>query len=103
MVKESTASRLVFTDEEKTLLVYYCPACRHYHAVTVRGQNECGAGPWKWNGDEERPALSPSVKHRRVDEEGEYVCHHFVERGRIRYLNDCTHEFAGRTIMMESV
>jgi hypothetical protein len=26
------------------------------------------------------------------------VCHVFVENGKIRFLDDCTHELAGKTV-----
>ena len=55
-----------------------------------------GSGPcwWIWNGSEERPTLSPSLLSRS----GEWRCHCFVRNGKALFLNDCTHEFAGRTV-----
>ena len=29
---------------------------------------------------------------------GEERCHSFIRDGKIQYLNDCTHEFAGKTV-----
>jgi hypothetical protein len=68
---------------------------------------------WSWNGDVEKPTLKPSIRTRGVrrytDEEiervrkGEHIelpdelCHIWVNDGKVIYLNDCTHEFAGQT------
>lgn len=49
---------------------------------------------WTWNGDTEKPTLKPSVKTWTDDE----VCHSFVTDGRVQFLGDCTHEFAGKTV-----
>lgn len=57
---------------------------------------------WSFNGNYERPTFSPSIKV----EIGHYpdpsdICHSFVTDGKIKYLNDCTHELAEKTIDLE--
>ena len=32
-----------------------------------------------------------------------FTCHSFVTDGKIQYLNDCTHEYAGQTIELEDI
>lgn len=71
-------------------------------------------GPvWKWNGDVDRPSLTPSVLtkgtpiltseqiarvHAGEDLKlPEMICHIYVTDGQVQYLGDCTHEFAGQT------
>jgi hypothetical protein len=87
----------------------FCPACGNGHMFDV--------GRWTFNGDHERPTFSPSMLVRGTrmitDEEldrimaGEkiepepLVCHSFVRDGRIEYLGDCTHEYAGKTVDLE--
>jgi hypothetical protein len=87
----------------------FCPACGNSHMFDV--------GRWSFNGDHERPTFSPSMLVRGTrmitDEErdrimaGEkiepepLVCHSFVCDGRIEYLSDCTHEYAGKTVDLE--
>lgn len=89
---------------------FHCPGCDGKHAVSTNP-----AGGWKWNGDSDKPTLSPSVLVRgtkpMTDEEhaaamrGEgcptpvpTVCHSFVTDGRIQFLGDCTHALAGQTV-----
>ena len=55
---------------------------------------------WQWNGDRNKPTFSPSILTRLPwGEEGREVVNHvFVREGKIHYLNDSSHEFAGKTI-----
>lgn len=89
--------------------VFFCPACRcgHYFNNT-----------WTWNGDWEKPTVSPSILVRSIrditDDEhakimaGEKldipktICHSFVKEGKIEFLSDCTHELAGKTVNLEN-
>jgi hypothetical protein len=87
------------------MLMFYCQGCEQCHGVNNR---------WTFNGDFEQPTFSPSILVRgtvRVTDEeakrimdGEkiepkkFICHSFVENGKIRFLNDCTHELAGQTV-----
>jgi len=90
-------------------LAFYCLGCKQAHIVNADLSKQ-----WSFNGDVDKPTLSPSVlvtyTHPKgysnanpapVDFDGEYVtdvCHSFVTDGRIQYLSDCTHELAGQTI-----
>jgi hypothetical protein len=78
---------------------------------------------WQWNGDRERPTISPSllVRHQRWEppvtpenverwkaepwEQHEVVkvCHSFVRDGVWEFLPDCTHEYAGLNVPMANV
>lgn len=103
-----------------------CPGCGEMHQVTIKVQPRGREGPlWGWNGDGDAPTFTPSVLIRGVrldmdDDEldrilAEYnlptdrerlladrrvntVCHSFITDGRIRFLGDCTHALAGRTV-----
>ncbi|WP_339767106.1 DUF6527 family protein [uncultured Pseudosulfitobacter sp.] len=84
-------------------VAFMCPGCGYLHQVTVDGSRG-----WTFNGDGDRPTFSPSVLVRTgsavdptfVDEPGDppTVCHSFVTDGRIRFLDDSTHELAGQTV-----
>lgn len=98
-------------------LVFHCPGCDSLHAVAV---DEHGIGPrWTWNGDLERPTLSPSIlvqwdrwvppattlemrdkiaSGEVVQRRERHVCHSFVREGQVLFLGDCTHALAGRTV-----
>lgn len=78
---------------------FKCPGCKSKH--TILTHYDRGSGPtWTWNGSKDKPTFSPSVLVTAVDpEDGDkYVCHSFVNGGEIRFLNDCTHELAGKTV-----
>lgn len=67
--------------------------------VILMGEAKYTNGPcWEWNGDIEKPTLSPSILTRGEDTNGKHVCHSFVRNGKVEFLNDCTHEFAGQTL-----
>lgn len=55
---------------------------------------------WKFNGDVLSPTFSPSILTTTPPNEAgdNYRSHSFIRCGKIQYLNDCTHEFAGKTI-----
>lgn len=100
-------------------LSFDCPGCGNIHTVRVGD----GPGPrWQYSGDAERPSLQPSILttsghhtpgHRSAEcwctyeaRHGQpppftcFVCHLYVETGQLRYLSDCTHALAGKTVPM---
>lgn len=101
-------------------LRFHCPGCEEEHVVAV-GRSEHPV--WTFNGNLERPTLTPSVlvrsghhlheppvpgncacdfQERFPDEEPWKWpctrCHSFVRDGRIEFLSDCTHALAGQTV-----
>ena len=90
---------------------FKCPGCGHWHSIDNR---------WNFNDDLENPTFRPSflmrTGHFIPDHEGDcwcdyneknpdkeasfkcYQCHSYVTDGKIRFLNDCTHELAGQTV-----
>lgn len=81
--------------------VFWCPGCGHGHGVWTRGENSAGA-KWTFNGDMERPTFEPSIKVLRTGADGreETKCHLYVKDGRLQFLGDCQHEYAGKTVPM---
>lgn len=98
---------------------FFCPGCNELHSPD--------AG-WQFTGTFENPTLSPSVfvksghfvdgnkdscwcafnAERREKGESESgfscgQCHSFIENGKIRFLNDCTHTLAGQTVDLPCV
>ncbi|MNT63780.1 hypothetical protein D3C72_2016250 [compost metagenome] len=58
---------------------------------------------WGFNGDLERPVLTPSVLQNWESSKGRRCCHSFVgcngaQPGQITFLGDCTHALAGQTV-----
>lgn len=98
---------------------FMCPGCKDVHGVNV--SIVPGSG-WQWNGNVEFPTFSPSIlvrsgHHSQYFEAGDHcwctynsehpddpsgfkctVCHSFVNDGNIQFLDDCTHELAGKTV-----
>ncbi len=69
------------------------------------GGTRHGTPNWTWNGSVGSPTLKPSIltkgAGRKFLETGEYVphvCHSWVNDGKVQFLSDCTHEFAGQTL-----
>lgn len=88
-----------FNDTKRWL--FYCPGCKtHMWFETDR---------WTWDGNIEKPNVHPSILWTgacgtTIEPGGaEKRCHLFVENGHLRFLKDCTHEFAGKTIPMEEI
>jgi hypothetical protein len=82
-----------------------CPGCGEPHYVPTAGPKA-----WGFNGDMERPTLTPSVlvyPGHRLNDAGERVetprCHVFIRGGRIEFLSDSTHALAGQTIDVPEV
>ena len=63
--------------------------------VILKGKRE-GTGCWTWNGDTEKPTLRPSVLTRNHDET--FRCHSWVNDGQAKFLSDCSHDMAGKTV-----
>lgn len=105
-------------------LSFWCPGCEEMHPIKVR-DGQSGSPSWNWNGDYEKPTFSPSIlitngckmpnhttgtpcwctfnaeKIAKGEEPSIFtcgVCHSYVREGRIEFLNDCTHAFAGQTV-----
>lgn len=91
-------TRLVDDGDSGKLLMFWCPGCSEPHGPRVEGARVQSHGPWTWNGDRDRPTLSPSIKVESANREGPTVCHSFVQDGQIQFLGDCTHALAGKTV-----
>lgn len=81
-------------------LQFICPGCALHggsglHSLPVNSPNHPPS--WDWNGDQEKPSLSPSILTRTG--EGQ-VCHSFLRDGVFEYLSDCTHHLAAAKIEM---
>lgn len=91
--------------------VFFCEGCLERHYIPVKGQSTNG---WSFNNDYEKPTFKPSIKvtcntYKEYCQDGfgiegteyEEVCHSFVTDGKIKYLNDCTHELKGQTVKLK--
>ncbi|MEY5097591.1 MAG: hypothetical protein RJA36_310 [Pseudomonadota bacterium] len=82
-----------WTGGGKRGLHLWCPGCDAVHGVTT---DPLG---WTWNGDVEKPTLSPSLLTNAGKAHSTApICHCFVRDGRIEFLSDSTHALAGQTV-----
>jgi len=92
-------NEVVNNDRETIGYSMHCPGCDHMHIVWT---NRPGAPRWTFNGDRERPTFSPSLLLTASDHEDpkRHLCHSFIRGGQWQFLNDCTHDLAGKTVDM---
>jgi hypothetical protein len=87
---------------------FHCPGCaawdepgHHLHSTHTVDRT------WTFNGDQDKPTLSPSVLVTGQFWVGgvkeERRCHSFVREGRIEFLADCTHSLAGKTVDLPEI
>jgi len=72
--------------------IIFCPGCNTHHLFDSR---------WSFNGDFEKPTFSPSMLVNNHDPKSR--CHSFVADGKIQFLNDCFHRYAGKTLDLEDI
>jgi hypothetical protein len=72
---------------------FFCPGCQCGHWFKTDGEGPC----WSWNGDFDKPTVNPSIL-MEVRGENPQRCHSYVRDGKIRFLNDCTHDKKGQTM-----
>jgi hypothetical protein len=53
---------------------------------------------WNWNGDIEKPTLSPSILQTAGPDGHKDICHCFVRDGVIEFCGDCTHSLTGKSM-----
>lgn len=100
----------------KVHLKIFCKGCNEKHVVRVQEPHA-----WKFNGDLEKPTITPSLLIRtghfmtsykkgdpcwcKVENSGFdcKVCHSFITDGKIQYLGDCTHDLAGQTVDLPDI
>lgn len=84
-------------------LVFVCPGCAAggpdgysgLHSLPVNAEN-IGKPVWTWNGDLEKPTLSPSILTHGT-KNGIYPrCHSYLQEGKFNFLTDSTHPLAGQ-------
>lgn len=98
----SSKLRSVTNRDGEKAIAYYCPGCERVHVVWYKGKVA-----WEWDGDVEKPTISPSIRlydlayfdedtGKDIPEKTE--CHCFVKAGEIQFLSDCAHKLAGQTV-----
>lgn len=71
---------------------FWCPGCQQMHYFDKR---------WTFNYNFLKPTFTPSLLLRNG--KFETLCHLFLTDGKIKYLSDCRHKLAGKTVDMEGI
>jgi len=95
-------SKIEKVENRRGMCVFWCPGCKSVHQIAV-AENDCGFPIWGFNGDFEKPTITPSIKVEYHGADKDTVCHSFIRDGKIQYLSDCTHEMVGETVDMVDV
>jgi hypothetical protein len=76
----------------------FCKPCGVFHEFHVGpGTNQLEAA-WLWNEDIYKPSFLPGLKVKVKRDGKEWICHSYVEDGRITYFPDSEHGLAGQTV-----
>lgn len=81
---------------------FFCPGCKSQHLVWTKNEGY-NHQIWEYNGDLERPTVTPSLLLTAPYPEGMRVCHSLITDGKIQFLSDCTHELAGQTVELPEI
>ncbi len=104
------------------LLYFICPGCNHRHYIYV-GDDETTRPRWNFNGNLYKPTATPSILYTRhiwtppvtpknleeykknpwPQKKKEHICHSYITDGMIQFLNDCTHDLAGKTVELPDI
>lgn len=76
----------------RTGLTWWCPGCKRIHSVSTY------KGGWWWDGDTENPTITPAVLFQHDVYGRVHRCHSIIEKGIIRFYDDCTHSLAGQSV-----
>lgn len=83
-------------------LLFLCPGCNKIHVI-----NQPERVLWEFNEKLDKPTIRPSIlnksQYKRKGKIVKSICHSFITDGKIRFLNDCTHEMAGETVELIDV
>jgi hypothetical protein len=73
------------------LKFFACPACNVGHRFD---------GKWVFNGDVERPTVSPRLKTMHVEREKHTFCFSRIENGYIQFDPTSQHDLAGHSLLL---
>ena len=79
--------------------IFFCPGCNAEHGFWIVGNTV-----WGFNGNMDKPTVSPSILHKvPLFDNTMHICHSYIIGGMIEYLSDCTHKLAGQTIELPEI
>lgn len=78
-------------------VTFHCPSCKCAHRLPVGNADSQHAFSWKWDGNEQRPTIQPSI---RVSDSDGTICHLNVTDGMLCYHGDMPGDYRGKQIPM---
>lgn len=93
-------------DNYHTPVIYHwCNGCGELHGIACLGVPFMNGAKWTWDEDVLAPSVFPSMNIGVGPFPDGHMerCHYFVERGQIRYLDDCTHDLKGKTVPLPPI
>lgn len=83
--------------------IFICPGCGSQHEIFTSKPNRLGA-IWQLDGSVDSPTITPEVDSCLTNN-GEiiYRCHFTLAKGKITFMDDCTHEKAGKTLTLPDI
>lgn len=84
-----------------THVAVWCPACDSHHDFHIVGEDGSHPGDpcWEWDGNEEKPTFEGSMLAHEIPGYRPR-CHSYLKAGIWEFLDDCTHEHAGKKMAM---
>ena len=83
------------------LYSFICPACKTPHEIGTDPRDQFPV--WEFNKDLEKPTIRPSIAVESSCRGERTYCHSYVTDGKIKFLDDCTHELKGQTVDLPDV
>lgn len=79
--------------------VHWCPGCNDYHIVYTEDFAPHSRARWVWDGRYDTPTVTPAVLIKYGSQETpRAVCHYFLRKGKLRFIEPTTHALAGMTV-----
>jgi hypothetical protein len=80
-------------------IMHWCPGCDCAHGIWIEQPNPATGARWTWNGDAEKPTVSPSILcFTEADGVRRTLCHYFIRNGNIEFCADSPHALKGQTV-----
>lgn len=92
-------NELLNIDDKLIGYTAHCPGCDSLHVIWT---DYPGHPNWAFNGNSEKPSFTPSLLVRAPGhgDPKQRRCHSHITNGQWQFLQDCSHDLAGKTVDM---
>ena len=104
MIRKITINRkLVYISQPVWMIGHWCPGCKKIHGFACFEPTRDGH-KWSFNSNYINPSFTPDMKIKVGPKNQEpKICHYYLTRGQLNYLDDCTHSFCGKTVPLPDI